>query len=248
VVLKRPTPLEKIRPARHHHITERQKLIFVVVAIYAHGASLLGGSAKINTPVDRSSYLAHAINMLLRLHTSARNRIDAPQEDNTTQPSDNADASNTAERIDHLPATIEQLTEHPKAMEEDTLLTDTPIEAPWRIVISSERRPQDLTATSPETVDYGDRILSTRHALRAASPTPAKTLRKTTPLWWPKTPSCPHRTAGNCLAQILTPKAPLFPAEQPPHPNAPAPRHKSLSRHVSPWTIYLTDPHPPNPR
>jgi hypothetical protein len=45
----------------HHHIIERHKIILATVARYAHGASIIAGSAKLATPVDRSSYLARAI-------------------------------------------------------------------------------------------------------------------------------------------------------------------------------------------
>jgi hypothetical protein len=55
-------------------------------------------------------------------------------------------------------------------MEEDAQPNDTPTEAPWQLVRSFERRPQDLTIASPETEDYEDRVLSMRLALRAASP------------------------------------------------------------------------------
>jgi hypothetical protein len=41
-----PLP-KKSRPTRHCHITERLNIIFASVALYTHGASLLGGSAKI---------------------------------------------------------------------------------------------------------------------------------------------------------------------------------------------------------
>jgi hypothetical protein len=63
----RPLP-KKSRPTRHHHITKRHKSIFATVAFSPHGASLIGGSAKLlATPVDRSSNLARAIDKLLRL-------------------------------------------------------------------------------------------------------------------------------------------------------------------------------------
>jgi hypothetical protein len=48
--------------------------------------------------------------------------------------------------------------------------TDTHTEAPWQLVRSSKRRPQDTTQASHDTMDYDDRLLTMRLALRAASP------------------------------------------------------------------------------
>jgi hypothetical protein len=67
---------KKSHPTRHHHIIERRKIIFATVALYAHGASPIGGSTKLATPVDRSSYLARAYDKLFRLTTSPRNQPD----------------------------------------------------------------------------------------------------------------------------------------------------------------------------
>jgi hypothetical protein len=78
-----PLP-KKSRPTRHRHITERHKIIFASVGLYAHGASLLGRSDKIITPVDRSSYLGRAAYMLLRLQTSTRRSLDVTHEDIST--------------------------------------------------------------------------------------------------------------------------------------------------------------------
>jgi hypothetical protein len=39
----------KTRPTRHHHITERHKLVFSSVTPKTHGSSLIGGSAKLVT-------------------------------------------------------------------------------------------------------------------------------------------------------------------------------------------------------
>jgi hypothetical protein len=103
---------------------KRHKIIFATVALYAHGASLICGSAKITTSVDRSSYLSRSIDMLLRLQTSARNRTNPPHEDNTTQPKYGTNAADIADRPHHLPATTKKLNDHPTAMEEDTLPTD----------------------------------------------------------------------------------------------------------------------------
>jgi hypothetical protein len=50
----------KSRPIRHRHITERHKIIFASVILNAHCSSIIGGSAKIFIPVDRSAYLAPA--------------------------------------------------------------------------------------------------------------------------------------------------------------------------------------------
>jgi hypothetical protein len=65
-----PLP-KKSRQERHPQSTKRHKIIFASVALYAH---LLGSSAKLTTPVDRSSYRPCATNMLLRLHTSTKHR------------------------------------------------------------------------------------------------------------------------------------------------------------------------------
>jgi hypothetical protein len=153
VDLRWAIPPKKSRPARHHHIMECDKIIFATVALYAHGASLLGGSTKKTTPVGRSSYLARAIERLLRLHTSTRQQSYAPHEDSSVMSIDNTDAANTAERPRHVPTEIEQLPEHPIAMEEDTMPTDNPTEAPWHGVRSSKRRPQEGSETSLETMD-----------------------------------------------------------------------------------------------
>jgi hypothetical protein len=69
---------KKSRPLRHLHITERHKIIFTFVTLNAHGSSLIiGSSAKLVTPVDRSTYLTQAIDKLLRLHATARSRANA---------------------------------------------------------------------------------------------------------------------------------------------------------------------------
>jgi hypothetical protein len=82
-------PLPKIsRPTHHHHIIERHKNIFATVALDAHGGSLLGGLAKVATLVDRSSYLARAIDKLLLPHTSSRNQPETQRADNTSRPID----------------------------------------------------------------------------------------------------------------------------------------------------------------
>jgi hypothetical protein len=61
-------PPHKItRPTHHNHIADRHKITFDSVTLHAHGSSLLGGSAKIYTHVDCSSYLARAIDKLVRL-------------------------------------------------------------------------------------------------------------------------------------------------------------------------------------
>jgi hypothetical protein len=119
---------KRSRSARHHHITGRHKIISASVALYAHGASLLGSSVKIITPTDRSSYLARATDMLLRLQTSTRNRTNATQEDISTQPTHNTDAAdnNDTDQPHHVPATAEHPTDHPTIVE-DTLPTDTHI-------------------------------------------------------------------------------------------------------------------------
>jgi hypothetical protein len=86
-------PLPKhTRPTRLHQITSRCKIIFATVVLYGHGASLIGASAKLATPVDRSSYLVRTIDKLLRLHTSFRNRLETQRADNTSQPTDPTDA------------------------------------------------------------------------------------------------------------------------------------------------------------
>jgi hypothetical protein len=144
-----PLPKIKSRTARHQHITERHKIIFTMVALYAHGVSLIGGSAKITPPVNRSSCLARAIDKLLRLHTSARNRTHALHEDSTSQPIDTTDVANTADRPHHLPATTKQPNDHTTVMKEDTQPTGTPTEAPWQLVRCSKRRPQDPPTTLP---------------------------------------------------------------------------------------------------
>jgi hypothetical protein len=137
-----PLP-KKSRPTRHHHIPERHKIIFVSVALYAHGASLLDSSAKIITPADSSSYLARATDMLLRLHTSTSHRTDATHEANSTQPTDNIDIADTADQTHRVPAAVEHPTDLPIAMEEGAMLTDMHREAPWQLVRSFKRRPRN---------------------------------------------------------------------------------------------------------
>jgi hypothetical protein len=50
----------------------------------AYGSSFLGGSAKLTTHVERSTYLAEATDRLLRLHTTGRARHYANPTDNST--------------------------------------------------------------------------------------------------------------------------------------------------------------------
>eukprot|EP00193_Tetraselmis_chui_P010062 CAMPEP_0177785634 /NCGR_PEP_ID=MMETSP0491_2-20121128/20450_1 /TAXON_ID=63592 /ORGANISM="Tetraselmis chuii, Strain PLY429" /LENGTH=193 /DNA_ID=CAMNT_0019306703 /DNA_START=632 /DNA_END=1210 /DNA_ORIENTATION=- len=62
----------------------------------AHGSSLIGGSPKLVTPVDRSTDFTQANNILLRLHAATRSRANAYPGDNSTFPrtfeeDDNAD-------------------------------------------------------------------------------------------------------------------------------------------------------------
>jgi hypothetical protein len=85
--------------------------------------------------------------MLLRLHTSSRNRPEAQHDaDSTSQPTDTIDAADTTDRPNSLPATAEQQNDRPTDMEEDTHPIDTPNEAPWQLVRSSKRRPHDPPA------------------------------------------------------------------------------------------------------
>jgi hypothetical protein len=101
----RPTPPEKSLPTRHHHFTQRHKIIFATIALFAHGASLIGGSAKLATPIDRSSYLARPIDKLLRVLTSSRNRPGTQRADSTSQPNDSTDANDTTDQPHSFPAT-----------------------------------------------------------------------------------------------------------------------------------------------
>jgi hypothetical protein len=55
-------------------------------------------------------------------------------------------------------------------MEGDAQPNDTSTEAPWQLVRSFERRPQDPTIASHETEDYKDRVLSMRLALVLTPP------------------------------------------------------------------------------
>jgi hypothetical protein len=55
------------RPTRHHHISDRHKIVFASVTLNAHGSSLIGRSAKLLTPVDRSPYMVCTTVQLLRL-------------------------------------------------------------------------------------------------------------------------------------------------------------------------------------
>jgi hypothetical protein len=59
------------------------------------------------TSVDRSSYLARATYMLLRLQTSTRQRPYVTQEDNSSQPINNIDVAGIADQPHHVPATGE---------------------------------------------------------------------------------------------------------------------------------------------
>jgi hypothetical protein len=102
------------RPLRHYHITERHKIIFAYVTLNAHGPSLIGGSAKLVTPVDRSSCLSQAIDKSMRLQASARLRAN-------THPTDNSPLIKASEEDDTNDLSTET---HPgdKNMEEQ--LTD----------------------------------------------------------------------------------------------------------------------------
>jgi hypothetical protein len=85
-------------------MAERHTFIFATVALYAHGASFLGDSAKLAIPVDCLSYLARATEQLLRLHTSPRNLPDAQLTDNISQPTDTTDYADNADRPEFLHA------------------------------------------------------------------------------------------------------------------------------------------------
>jgi hypothetical protein len=68
----------------------------------AQGSSLIGGSAKLLTPVDLSSYLARATDKLLRLHTSSRAHNDANPAHSTTDHFDTAIPERTIPRRNPL--------------------------------------------------------------------------------------------------------------------------------------------------
>jgi hypothetical protein len=86
----------------------------------AHDASLIKGSAKLATPVDRSYYLARAIDKLLLLRTSPRTRPEAQRADKTSQPTDITDVFDTADRPHFFLIANEQYSDRLTAMEADT--------------------------------------------------------------------------------------------------------------------------------
>jgi hypothetical protein len=61
-------------------------------------------------------------------------------------------------------------------------------------------------------MDYDDRVLTLRLALRAASPNSRQKIAENYAALLAEDPSCSHRTARKCLAKILPPKTYLSPA------------------------------------
>jgi hypothetical protein len=171
----------KKRPSHHHHITGRLNLMFVSVTMNAHGSSLIGGSAKLIIPGDRSSYPARATNKLLGLRNSSGAHPEAIQADHTTLYLYPAEYDDNTEKptANHLLGGEHQ-TGQPLDMVEDTLIPPSsvpnsrlpqPIEAPWPLICSTKCRPPYIPADSDATIDYEKRVVSVRLALRSVSPT-----------------------------------------------------------------------------
>jgi hypothetical protein len=107
---------------RHHHITERHKIIFASVSMNAHGSSFIGGSAKLATVVDPSTYLADAIDMPLHLNVTARARAYANPADISTSPSATDDEYKADQPTDTRPG-YSSMDDQPRDMEEDPITT-----------------------------------------------------------------------------------------------------------------------------
>jgi hypothetical protein len=88
LTLRGPPPayLPKKRPYLFGTIILRRDITLSSVTLTAHGSSLIGGSAKLTTPVDRSSYLARAIYKLLRPHSTTRARPEISLTDSSAHP------------------------------------------------------------------------------------------------------------------------------------------------------------------
>jgi hypothetical protein len=63
-----------------------KNIIFASITVNAHGSSLIGGSAKLITAVDRSTYLFQVIDKMLHLHDTDLSRANAHPTDSSTFP------------------------------------------------------------------------------------------------------------------------------------------------------------------
>jgi hypothetical protein len=152
-------------------------MIFASVSLNAHGSSLVGGSVKLSTFVDRSTYLAEAISRLLRLQFTARARAYVNPTDSSPSPRATDDGDNLDQPTITCPGDNNP-DGQPMDMEEDpattggphpqhkNLLLDT---TQWQPVHSSKCRPPEASANSHATGDYKQRVVSLRLALRSAS-------------------------------------------------------------------------------
>jgi hypothetical protein len=113
------------RNPRHHHTTKRYKIVFSSVTMNAHGSNLIGGSAKLATPKERSTYHVEAIVRLLRLQVTAQARVYTNPPDKSTSLRATDDGDNayqpTATR-----AGDSNLDDQGMDMEEDPATTDGP--------------------------------------------------------------------------------------------------------------------------
>jgi hypothetical protein len=130
-------PLAAFHPKRHHDLPDTTTSPTITQSFlprrppHAHGSSLLGGSAKLFTSVDRSSYLARAIDMLLRLRSPTHPSPEMNPADSTTQSHDPARARDTTDEPDtHFAANSQQF-DQATAIEKDDPRDKAPTEARW---------------------------------------------------------------------------------------------------------------------
>jgi hypothetical protein len=137
------------------------KIILASVSLNAHVSSLIGVSARLTTHVDRSSYVAKAIDRLLRLHDKSRPRSYATPRDSSISPrtADEGDG----DQLNNTRPGGNSPDDQPMDMEEDPATADdmnphhknpTPDTTQWQHVRSSKHRSPEAPSDSHATDDY----------------------------------------------------------------------------------------------
>jgi recombination DNA repair RAD52 pathway protein len=161
-------------------MTDRHKIVFATVSVNGHGSSLLRGLFRLNTSVDRSTYLAEVADKFLRLQLPNRARhSDNPTNSSTSphataegddadQPRDTHPGNNYADDqpidMEEDPAVTEDRNPHPK-----NHITDT---TQWPHVRSFKRRLLEPQPThmmqKPTTIGYSQHGSPSARPLSAA--------------------------------------------------------------------------------
>jgi hypothetical protein len=236
---------KKTRPTRHNHIVDRHKISFASVTLHAHGSSLLGGSAKLFTHIDRSSYLARALDMLLRLRSATHPDPETDPTVNSTQPHDPDRAGDTTNHPDAYRAANSKPLNQPTTREEDH-----PHEATTKPQLKPRGILYNLLNAAPKNPKPSHlKRKTTSNAwspfgFSSAQPPPphANDLHKNTPPYWLKTPSYFSSPVIKCNAPTLTPNPPFPHVRQHPRHNAPVALPLNLPRQIFLRTTFRAVP------